>query len=590
MTRTITSILAAAALFLIAAPSVAAKEEFAIKEGDRVVFWGDSISDNAEYPRTIEQYVRGRYPHLNADFYNLAWGGDSTATLQRMERDVLPLDPTLVFIMLGMNDGGYAPYSDATMERYISGMDKLVALLRERTRARIILITTVPYETGVQTGEKGKALDTFYPEALRKMSDALIAWAKTQEIPVIDLNRMYGEAMASCKEADPALKLSGDGIHPNASGQALIAYCILKALGADGNILRLVIDAGSGSVLASENQTVSDFTMKADSFSFTRKVAAFPFLTRGGTLTIDLAPWHDSLNRDMIAVQNLTAPYYILALKGGDAPLGVFKREELEQGVNLSVAGIDLPEFETAAFIADCVAEKNRNRYRHWRGMLLKGVDSAYKFTPYLPETSEGLLLAAEADLIASFLTSDGLFCPEYTLQFIASETAVASSDSLFSSVLDLCAGEPNAVTGTWTAGGELRESADDLGRTYAFTYDYTGTWWAAFGLNLGDPGSGAPLDAGAFDAVQLSYKGLEDGHKLMVALASPGTTDDVRSKSIDVGGAVGNYTTALLPLSDFSNARFDPTKISAITFGITGAESGQGVVSVRSVRFVARK
>ena len=64
---------------------VIAAETFPIRDGDKVVFWGDSITDNALYTRTIEKYVRGRYPSLKVDFVNLGWGGDNTSTVKRMD-------------------------------------------------------------------------------------------------------------------------------------------------------------------------------------------------------------------------------------------------------------------------------------------------------------------------------------------------------------------------------------------------------------------------------------------------------------------------------------------------------------------------
>jgi len=41
---------------------VIAAEIFPIRDGDKVVFWGDSITDNAFYTRTIEKYVRADIP------------------------------------------------------------------------------------------------------------------------------------------------------------------------------------------------------------------------------------------------------------------------------------------------------------------------------------------------------------------------------------------------------------------------------------------------------------------------------------------------------------------------------------------------
>jgi lysophospholipase L1-like esterase len=151
--------------------------EFAIKDGDRVVFWGDSITDNAFYTRTIENYVRGRYPRMKVDFWNLGWGGDAAST-KRIERDLPPLEPTLVLINLGMNDGAYSPFSEQVTAKYLAGIENLISVIRSKTKARIVLSTPITYEAGVRSDEPAKKLEGFYPDTLQKMSQRLVAFAR----------------------------------------------------------------------------------------------------------------------------------------------------------------------------------------------------------------------------------------------------------------------------------------------------------------------------------------------------------------------------------------------------------------------------
>jgi lysophospholipase L1-like esterase len=49
----------------------------------------------------------------------------------RLQRDVIAHRPTVVTIMLGMNDGGYKPYDQATFDTYASGYRRIVARLKE---------------------------------------------------------------------------------------------------------------------------------------------------------------------------------------------------------------------------------------------------------------------------------------------------------------------------------------------------------------------------------------------------------------------------------------------------------------------------
>src|SRR6266403_78971 len=105
--------------------------DFQIKDGDRVVFLGDSITEQRLYTSYIESYALARYPLWKLSFRNVGWGGDTSWLRQRshpdekqlfaadessqqrmvqdsvtrgLQRDVLPLEPTFVTVKFGMND------------------------------------------------------------------------------------------------------------------------------------------------------------------------------------------------------------------------------------------------------------------------------------------------------------------------------------------------------------------------------------------------------------------------------------------------------------------------------------------------------
>ena len=69
---------AALALLTLSLPVVAA-ENFYLKSGDRVVFYGDSITDQRLYTVITETYVVTRYPALDVTFVHSGWGGDKVS-------------------------------------------------------------------------------------------------------------------------------------------------------------------------------------------------------------------------------------------------------------------------------------------------------------------------------------------------------------------------------------------------------------------------------------------------------------------------------------------------------------------------------
>ena len=57
--------------------------EFLIHDGDRVVFLGDSITEQKLYTTYVEAYALTRYPKWSLTFRNTGWGGDTAWLRQR---------------------------------------------------------------------------------------------------------------------------------------------------------------------------------------------------------------------------------------------------------------------------------------------------------------------------------------------------------------------------------------------------------------------------------------------------------------------------------------------------------------------------
>src|SRR6516164_4268423 len=111
--------------FLLGIVSTALAEgPFAIKEGDRIVFYGDSITDQRLYTTFVESYIVTRFPSLNVTFVHSGWGGDRVTgggggpIDRRLARDVFAYKPTVVTVMLGMNDAGYQAFKQSIFDVY----------------------------------------------------------------------------------------------------------------------------------------------------------------------------------------------------------------------------------------------------------------------------------------------------------------------------------------------------------------------------------------------------------------------------------------------------------------------------------------
>src|SRR5512138_3115564 len=72
-------------------------EDFALRDGDTVVFLGDSITAAQSYGKTIENYTLLRYPGRKVRFINAGQGGDTAAGgLARLDKDVFDRGATVL--------------------------------------------------------------------------------------------------------------------------------------------------------------------------------------------------------------------------------------------------------------------------------------------------------------------------------------------------------------------------------------------------------------------------------------------------------------------------------------------------------------
>jgi lysophospholipase L1-like esterase len=561
-----------------------------IRDGDRVAFWGDSVTDKAYYPRTIENYYRGRFPRIKAEFFNLGWGGDTVASAKRMERDLPPLEPTLVFIALGMNDGEYAPFSERVADAFASGMGELVSLVRARTGARVILMTPTPYEAGVRADEAGKRLDGFYNDTLRRLSDRLMGFGRESGIPVIDVNAAFSAAVARAKVSDPGFRFTLDSIHPNAAGQAILAACVLAGLGADEKALELFIDAESGTVLKSRGQETRIASRSPGSFEIERNPLAIPVAAAGAPAGPGSSPpWNELPARNILRVSSLAAPFYVLTLEGDPKPLAAYSRAELAAGVDLGAAGLRLPEYALAGLIRSCVDEEQSARYVRWRALLAKGAKGPADASPYAPETAESAYLAYKADAIAAFLQSEGLACRPYRLRLSAAAAKDPGSRSPPPSARLAISG-PGAerVSGAWAGFGKLARTSEDGEAVYSLDYEYAGTWWAGFTLTLAETRNGGCLDLSGYETLRLSYMGPAKGNSVSAGLKSSSGGAEAESEKVEIGPPSAEFDTVDIPLRNFRTEGFDLSSVSALTINVSGTPSGKGTLAVKKIAFLA--
>jgi lysophospholipase L1-like esterase len=214
-----------------------------LKDGDRVLFYGDSITEQRLYTTYVEHYVLTHYPERRITFINTGWGGDQVTRnecvpcrgvggLARIKRDLIDHRPTVVTLLFGMNDGRYYDFDEATMKVYTDGLAAIIHELKARTKARVYVMTPSVYDG---TRNTPWSHTTRYNDVLDRYSEAARQIAAREQLPVIDLHTVTTEALMQAKKSDPAYTFLPDGVHPEADGQLVMAAEILRAWGAPAN-------------------------------------------------------------------------------------------------------------------------------------------------------------------------------------------------------------------------------------------------------------------------------------------------------------------------------------------------------------------
>src|SRR3954452_13333387 len=123
-----------ALLALAMVVSGASRAEYAIRDGDTVVFLGDSITAAQTYGKIIENYTLLRFPDRKVRFINAGGGGDTAAGgLARLERDPFDRGATVLIVAYGINDIGWGVRADAEHRtRYLDAILEIVERCNRR--------------------------------------------------------------------------------------------------------------------------------------------------------------------------------------------------------------------------------------------------------------------------------------------------------------------------------------------------------------------------------------------------------------------------------------------------------------------------
>ena len=194
-----------------------------LKADDRVVIYGDSITEQRLYSRFVQQYIQCRYPELKVKFYNAGWSGDTAGgAFNRLERDVLWLNPTVVTLFFGMNDGSYCPTAEGITSAFKQNEDKIITALKAKG------IRVVVYTPGaVDYDRQQKLAACKYNDNLEALGKAALELARQYQLPSADVFHPMVAFQTAQKARNPGFTMIPDSVHPSPAGHLVMAQEML---------------------------------------------------------------------------------------------------------------------------------------------------------------------------------------------------------------------------------------------------------------------------------------------------------------------------------------------------------------------------
>ncbi|HTX65501.1 MAG TPA: SGNH/GDSL hydrolase family protein, partial [Opitutaceae bacterium] len=415
----------------LALPPAAAADAggFFLQPGDRVCFYGDSITEQRYYGMDVETFVRTRFPGLAVEFVNAGVGGDRVGggwaggIDRRLERDVFPFKPTVVTIMLGMNDASYRAFDERIFATYQRGYEHLLDSLQQHLPGvRIVLLLPTPFDDITQPPQYPGG----YNGVLLRYADFVKQLAADRHLTVADFMTPLLDVTRKAEAEDP--KLAGEvlpgRVHPSAVGELVMAQALLQAWGAPATVTAVALDAAAGRATQAENTTVTDLAATAGGLAWTQADAALPFpilglhekwwqfppterdwgslsfftpapqpdwdaTEPGAALMVRLAGFYAALDQEPLKVAGLKPGRYALKING--AAVGEFTADQLAAGINL--AEYHTPMLDQAWQVLDLVWKQTAWRFFAWRGIQTQ---LAFDQDPAVQSAAQSLLAALE--------------------------------------------------------------------------------------------------------------------------------------------------------------------------------------------------
>jgi lysophospholipase L1-like esterase len=338
---------------------------------ERVVFLGDSITQDGRYVAYFDLLLRSRFPQSQFDLVPLGLASETISGLsendhpwprpcvqERIDRVLEKAKPKVVCLCYGMNDGIYHPFSPERFAKYQEAFRLVVGKIRA-AGAKVVILTPPPFDApsfgNPQALQPEGRPDYGYRMPFAGYNEVLVRYGQwLQQEPsladlVVNLNAPLTAFLARWRQQHPDYK-SGDGVHPDALLHWLMARELALAAGVAPEVASYLNDGAPDS---------------AGGFSF--EAAAPAPLPRDSATpdgAWDAASINPAINRWLLTITHPDRHVYLI--KSGERILGSATRSELASGLDLTRFPALSPNRDAAEALAIAL-QRHRMLSGSWR-------------------------------------------------------------------------------------------------------------------------------------------------------------------------------------------------------------------------------
>lgn len=373
---------------ILASISFSAQTIERFKDGDRIVFLGNSITDGGRYHSYIWLYYMTRFPNLRIQIFNSGISADNVLKMQkRFETDVIPYKPTYLFLTFGMNDSGYEEYNkpgakefgEHKYEETVRNFEPMETKIKNLDNTKVAIISPTPYEevadltqSPLEKAHKGKT------DVMLRITDYQQKKSQENNWGFVDLIHPMLAINQRGQKTNPAFTISGeDRVHPYNMGHMIMAYHILKAQNLSGEkVASISIDAKRNKTLIAENCKISNIRNNGNELSFNYLANSLPYpidtVHIWGSASqyeaLEHIPFMEEMNDERLIIQGLSDGKYQLAIDG--EIITETSSQELSKGINLAEY-TNTPQYQQAMTVMHLNEERweIERRIRQYKGL-----------------------------------------------------------------------------------------------------------------------------------------------------------------------------------------------------------------------------